>query len=574
MDFKRLKWFTSNWWLQGLLLLILILRIGAINWLPEWVISLLILGYTPILVSKSIERAQSFRPPTTKVFAIFLIVTVGILAIHSLGQLAGYPLLPEGGFHIVAFFTLLIDISEYTFLRFYKNLHPALAFVSTFIGIIVVGTVLLMLPHATRNGISAVDALFTATSAVCVTGLAVLDTGKDFTFLGQVIILLLIQAGGIGILTFTNLFGLLFRGEKSFKDIIFLTDLISAGNLRTTFRNLAKIVGFVFIVEATGAVMIYMASPEMDLFFAVFHAVSAFCNAGFSTLSNSLYEPGFRFNYALQIIIAGLIIVGGIGYNVFFNIFSVVRFRLRRILCRYVDWIDKPKNTLVKWDVNTTLVWRTTLILLGSGWLLFFIFEYNNTLAEHGFWGKTVAAFFGSVTPRTAGFNTVDMTVMLNPTVMLYLLLMWIGASPGSTGGGIKTTTFAIATLNLLNQIRGNDRLVFKWQMVPHNVIARVTTIISLSLIALGLSTTLILSLQPELPALSVAFECFSAYATVGLSLGLTAKLCMASKVIVVILMFLGRVSFLTFLIAVIASFVKRPPANQMTYPESTIILN
>lgn len=191
-------------------------------------------------------------------------------------------------------FTLLINISEHTFLKFYRNMHPALAFVSTFLGIIILGAALLMLPHATYRGISFIDALFTSTSAVCVTGLAVLDTGKDFTFLGQVIILFLIQAGGIGILTFTNLFGLLFRGEKSFKDILFLTDLISSGNLRTTFRSLAKIVGFVFGVEAVGVFFIYLASPDTDLFFAIFHSVSAFCNAGFSTLSNSLYEPEFQ----------------------------------------------------------------------------------------------------------------------------------------------------------------------------------------------------------------------------------------------------------------------------------------
>lgn len=575
MDFDALlKLVRKGWWLQAVLLLLLIMRSGVEEWVPEWAVLCGFILYTPLLTIKSIERARTFRPATTKVFAVFLIITVAILALHSVAGLLGHPFLPVGAFHIVAIFTLLIDISEYTFLKFYQNMHPALAFVITFFGIIVVGTALLMLPHSTVRGISLVDALFTSTSAVCVTGLAVLDTGKDFTFLGQVIILFLIQAGGIGILTFTNLFGLLFRGEKSFKDIIFLTDLISAGNLRTTFRNLAKIVGFVFMVEGVGVLMIYLASPETDLFFAVFHSVSAFCNAGFSTLSNSLYEPAFRHNYALQIIIAGLIISGGIGYNVFFNVFSVIRFRIRRFIYRYSSWMEKPKSPLVKWDINTTLVWRTTLILLGAGWIMFYILEYNNTLVEHNWWGKLAVAFFGSVTPRTAGFNTVDMTAMLNPTIMLYLLLMWIGASPGSTGGGIKTTVFAIATLNLINQIRGRDQLVFKWQTIPHSVVARVTTVISLSLIAIGFSTTLIISLQPELPVLPVAFECFSAYGTVGLSLGLTAKLSTASKIIIAILMFLGRVSFLTFLIALVASIDKRSKIGRLIFPENNIIVN
>lgn len=572
----RFESFARSWWLQAVLLIVLVLSIQRLSFLPLWVSWIGMVVYAPLLVSKSIDRARAFRPPTTKVMALFLIVTVALLAVHSFsGLVFGMPLLPVGTFFLLAIFTLVVDISEHTFLKFYQNMHPALAFVSTFFGIIVLGTGLLMLPNATKNGISLIDALFTSTSAVCVTGLAVLDTGKDFTFLGQCIILFLIQVGGIGILTFTNLFGLLFRGEKSFKDIIFLTDLISSGNLRTTFRSLAKIVGFVFVVEAVGVFFIVLASPHTDLFFAIFHSISAFCNAGFSTLSNSLYEGDFRFNYALQIVIAGLIIAGGIGYHVFFNVFAVVRFRIHRLLNRLVPVVvSKPQKLLVKWDINTTLVWRTTLILLGAGWLLFYAFEYHNTMAEHGFWGKLVVAFFGSVTPRTAGFNSVDMTALLNPTVMVYLLLMWIGASPGSTGGGIKTTVFAIATLNLINQIRGRDQLVFKWQTIPNTVISRVTTIISLSLIALGLSTTLIVSMQPELPVLSVAFECFSAYATVGLSIGLTAKLSTASKIVVTILMFLGRVSFLTFLIALVATINKRTGAGKMIFPENNITVN
>jgi len=571
----RLESLAHGWWLQAALLVVLVLSIQRLSFLPLWISWIGILGYAPLLIRKSIDRARAFRPPTTKALALFLIATIALLAVHSFSELVfRTPLLPVGTFYLLAIFTLVVDISEHTFLKFYQNMHPALAFVSTFFGIIVLGTGLLMLPNATVNGISFVNALFTSTSAVCVTGLAVLDTGKDFTFLGQCIILFLIQAGGIGILTFTNLFGLLFRGEKSFKDIIFLTDLISSGNLRTTFRSLVKIVGFVFVVEAVGVFFILLASPHTDLFFAIFHSISAFCNAGFSTLTNSLYEGDFRFNYALQIVIAGLIIAGGIGYNVFFNAFAVVRFRIHRLLNKLIPGVPKPQKLLVKWDINTTLVWRTTLILLGAGWLLFYVFEYQNTMAEHGFWGKIVVAFFGSVTPRTAGFNSVDMTTMLNPTIMVYLLLMWIGASPGSTGGGIKTTVFAIATLNLVNQIRGRDQLVFKWQTIPSTVISRVTTIISLSLIALGLSTTLIVSMQPELPVLSVAFECFSAYATVGLSIGLTAKLSTASKIVVTILMFLGRVGFLTLLIALVATIDRRTGAGKMIFPENNITVN
>lgn len=571
MKIPHLKKQLQGWILPFLLLVLSILRI---EWLPSWVLYLTLLLYVPFLILKSLERARVFRLLTTKALAITLVLTASILALHSILAFLGYPLLPPGAFNLLLIFTILVDISEHTFLKFYHKLHPALVFVSTFAGIILLGTALLLLPHATKQGISPIDALFTATSAVCVTGLSVLDIGAEFTFLGQVIVLFLIQAGGIGILTFTNLFGLMFRGEKSFKDIIFLTDLISAGNLRNTFGNLAKIIGFVFAVETVGVLLIYLASPETDLFFALFHAVSAFCNAGFSTLSTSLYDPAFRHNYALQLVIAGLIITGGLGYNVFFNLFAMIRFRLQRLISLYFRFIEKPRNPLVKWDINTTLVWRTTLILLFGGSLGFYVFEYNHTLTEHGFWGKWCVAFFSSVTPRTAGFNAIDMTALQNPTIMIYLLLMWIGASPGSTGGGIKTTVFAIATLNLINQVLGKEQLVFKWQSVPSLIIARVTTIISLSLIAIGLSTTIIISLQPNLPVLSVAFECFSAYATAGLSIGLTPQLSVASKVVIIILMFLGRVSFLTFLIALVATFHRKSNAGRMIFPENNIIVN
>jgi potassium uptake TrkH family protein len=571
---KFLNGFARSWPLPALLAALLLLHIAHTDGWTDTILNTALLFYTIGLAWKSILRIRTLRPAMTKGLAVLLSLCAVILFVCAISTLADAPILTRTAMHFMLAFVLLIDLSEQAFLRFHLQMHPALTFVSTFAGIIFIGAALLMLPDATRNGISPVDALFTATSAVCVTGLTVLDTSKDFTLIGQWIILLLIQAGGLGILTFTNLFGILFRGEKSFRDLVFLTDLVSADNLRSTFGHLGKIIGFVFAIELLGMLLLYACRPESGWYFALFHSVSAFCNAGFSTLSNNLYESEIRYDYAFHLVIALLIIVGGIGYNVFFNVFSVYRYRAHRVIYRYTNWIGRPPKALVKWDINTTLVLRTTLLLLLLGWLGYFAFEYRHSLATHGALGKVIEAFFGAVTPRTAGFNTVDLTSMANPTIMLYLLLMWIGGSPGSTAGGIKTTVFAIAALNLFNQIRNRDRLVVRWQSIAPVIIARTATIISLSLFALGLSVALMISIQPELDVLRVAFECFSAYGTVGLTLSLTPLLCTANKLIIITLMFLGRVSFLTFLIAILAVFKPKKDNTDLIYPEKNIFLN
>jgi Trk-type K+ transport system membrane component len=205
---------------------------------------------------------------------------------------------------------------------------------------------------------------------------------------------------------------------------------------------------------------------------------------------------------------------------------------------------------------------------------MFYILEKDNTLKGLSPYGQFVTSFFSSVTPRTAGFNTIDITTMLNSTIMIYLLLMWIGASPGSTGGGIKTTTFALATFNLYNQIRGEEKLILMHKTIPGLILNRIMSIISLSLIAIGLGTTLIIISQPELDPYDVIFECFSAFGTVGLSLGITVKLNTFSKIVIILLMFLGRVSFLNFLLAFFSTFLKRKKNNTIIYPETKIFVN
>ncbi|MDT0644023.1 potassium transporter TrkG [Zunongwangia sp. F363] len=457
-----------------------------------------------------------------------------------------------------------------------EYLNPAQLFIMSFLLIIMVGTILLMLPKATHEGLSLVDALFTATSAVCVTGLIVVDTGTYFTQFGQIIILILIQLGGLGIMTFASYFSYFFRGKSSYENQLMLKDITNSEKIGDVFGVLKKIVALTFIIEFFGAVFIFftinkatISSIPQRIFFSVFHSISGFCNAGFSTMENSLYEPEFRFNYPMQLIIAALFILGGIGFPILFNLFKYLKHNFRN---RILNLVHHEKAVYTPWilNLNTRIVLFTSFLLTVVGTALFFYFEYNNTLQEHSWFGKLVTSFFTATTPRTAGFNAVDMSALNFATLMVILLLMWIGASPASTGGGIKTSTFAIATLNFLSIAKGKDRVEVYRRELSALSIRRAFAIIALSLMVIGIAVFLIASFDSEKSLLSIAFECFSAYSTVGLSVGITAKLSAASKLVIIATMFIGRVSMLSILIAI----MRRVKHLNYKYPTEEILIN
>ena len=317
---------------------------------------------------------------------------------------------------VLLFFIREASAMKMDFKREYLN--PAQVFIGSFLLIILMGTLLLMLPNATYEGISALDALFTSTSAVCVTGLIVVDTGTYFTNFGQTIILVLIQLGGLGIMTFASYFSYFFRGKASYENQLTLKDITNSEKIGEVFSVLKKIILVTFAIEFIGAVLIFfsidqeiISSVPERMFFAVFHTVSGFCNAGFSTLEHSLYEPEFQFNYPLQLVVAALFILGGIGFPILFNLYQYFLYGVKNQFLR----IRNPeKQVHLPWvlSLNSRIVLVTSLILLISGSVLFYIFEYNNTLAEHSTFGKIVTAFFGGATPRTAGFNSVDMSAL------------------------------------------------------------------------------------------------------------------------------------------------------------------
>ncbi|MDE0844067.1 MAG: ATPase, partial [Psychrobacter pacificensis] len=401
------------------------------------------------------------------------------------------------------------------------------------------------------------------------------DTATYFTTFGQVIIMGLIQIGGLGILTFVTYFSYFFKGGVSYETQASISEMSYMRGMGNVVSTLKSILYVTFAVEAVAAALIYISiydMPDMNwseqLFFSVFHAISAFCNAGFSTFSAGMYDDSLRFNYPLQLIIAMTFIFGGMGFTIVVNVLRYLRHRAERLIYRndrhhiYQPWLL---------NINSRITLITTGALLLTGLVGVMVFEYNNVLADHtSFFDKLITGFFTAATPRTAGFNVIDMGELTFPTVMLTIFLMWIGASPNSTGGGIKTSTFAIALLNTLSLARGQTKIeVFKRQIADISV-RRAFSIIWLSLLVIGTGVTLISYDQPELDLIKVVFECFSAYSTVGLSLNLTADLSDFSKVVVSVIMFVGRVSMLTIFIALLKNMRQR----NYRYPTEEITIN
>ncbi|NJM78496.1 MAG: potassium transporter [Flavobacterium sp.] len=448
--------------------------------------------------------------------------------------------------------------------------NPAIVFIGSFLILALSGAFLLMLPSATINGISFTNALFTSTSAVCVTGLAVVDTAKDYTIVGQSIILVLIQLGGIGILTFTSFFAFFFRGSSSFKEGLNTKDFIASEGLKDVFRAALNVVIFTLAIELIGALFVYFSISNVSnisnkLFFSIFHSISAFCNAGFSIFSSGMYDESIRFNYYMQWIIMLLIIFGGLGHNIIFNFYKYIKIYILELLNKKIIHKQVPIITL-----NTKIVIYTTLILLLGGWLFLFFSEYHNTLQEHqSVFGKITNAAFSSVTPRTAGFNVIDYATMTVPSLLFVIFLMWIGGSPASTAGGVKTSTFAIATLNFIAVARGKSRIQIFGRRLTSETVSRAFAILCLSLIIIGFGIMALLIFEPKgTPVLTVVFECFSAYSTVGLSMNFTPTITEPSKYVLIALMFLGRIGMLNLLFGILGQinhqFYEYPKENML----------
>ena len=517
---------------------------------------------------------KNIRVAIVNIFIIsILLLTSIVVAITHSGNDYHYilqkikPILELG---LILYFLLRLLVFVRYIYEVYFN--PAIVFVGSFFILAILGAFLLMLPSATTNGISFTNALFTATSSVCVTGLAVLDTSKDFTIVGQSVILVLIQLGGLGILTFTSFFAFFFRGSSSFKEGLNTRDFIAQDGLKDVFRAALNVVIFTMSLEIIGAIIIYSSVLENTvikdkIFFSVFHSISAFCNAGFSILPSGLFQESIRFNYSFQWIIMILIIFGGLGHNIIFNFYKKIKISVLELF--KIERIHKRVNIIT---LNTKIVIYTTTILLFLGWVGFFISEYNNTMLEHTtLIGKLTNSAFNSVSPRTAGFNVIDYSQMTVPSLLFVIFLMWIGASPASTGGGIKTSTFALAMLNIFTVARGKTRIEIFGKRISSESTSRAFAILCISLVVISISIMALLIFEPkDTPILSIIFECFSAYSTVGLSLNFTPTLTEGSKYIIILIMFIGRIGMLNLMIGLL-----RQINHQFyEYPKENILIN
>lgn len=457
-------------------------------------------------------------------------------------------------------------------LRKYKIDAP-LILTGSFLFLIVVGVILLSLPQATRSSFSMTDRIFMSVSAVCVTGLSVKDLSSDFTGFGQGVLLLLIQLGGLGIMTFTSFFGFLFRGSTSFEEQILLKNLNQTDNISNVLQLVSRIVVITLFFECIGGVLIYASLPDLPggerLFFSIFHTISAFCNAGFSTYSDGLADPIFQYNGSLQLTIAGLFILGGIGFPILLNGLRYIGYWGIYLYKRVVLSIKHPRKKIVI-SLNTRIVLVTTILLLIAGPLAYFSLEYTNTLHGLPLSQQLITSFFQASTPRTAGFSTLDLNTVSTPTFILIGILMWIGASPGSTGGGVKTSSVAIAVLEVLSTARRRKRIELRYRWIEETSVKRAFTIIFLSLVAISIGALAIAILEPGLGLKTIAFECVSAYSTVGLSMGITTQLSDPSKWVIIGLMFIGRVGTITLL----WSLFRAASIQAYQYPEEGVLIN
>jgi trk system potassium uptake protein TrkH len=478
---------------------------------------------------------------------------------------------------VVVQLTLIVPVGlrllRVTRARILQNVRPGTLFVATFALAILGGMLMLKTPNATTGGISWLDALFTSTSAVCVTGLAVVDTEHALTPQGQVILLLLIQVGGLGIMTLTYFMALVVGQGISLRDRARISELFSDDNLGAMGQLIGKVVLITLLIEAAGAMFLHMAwsaNPPREgtlLWDAVFHSVSAFCNAGFSNFSAGLADPTVVGNRATQVVIMVLIIAGGIGFAVIIDLPRLILHGSTSMLKKLMP----RSRRIARWSLRYRVRLHVRLVLKVTFWLIvlgaaaFFV-------AEGWTWSTDRAweAVFNSVTARTAGFNITDFSTYGFAAVVVMCVLMFIGGSPGGTAGGIKTTTFAIALGELWRIVRGHQSLHMHRRRIARDVVERSTATIVLSGIWVTISILLVSWGNPEADPSDVVFECFSAFGTVGLSRAFTMELAPFSKAVIIASMFAGRVGVLTL----VFTLAGQAPSRRYELPDARLPLN
>lgn len=440
-----------------------------------------------------------------------------------------------------------------------RRFQPAQLLAVSFVVAILIGTLLLMLPFSTQlHQISFVDALFTATSAVCVTGLIVKDTASYFSPTGQIIILVLFQMGGLGIMAFSTLILLVAGKRISIKDRIMIQDGYASSSIQDLKGLIRNIFVYTLIIEGVGTLFLYLHwcgqfSGAHALFKSVFHSVSAFCNAGFSLSSDSFISC--RGDLWVNVIIMALIISGGFGF-----------FVLQEIKHMSLSLVRRKK---VRFSLHAKLVLMLTFVLIAGSSLFFFVTEGNLAMQDFGVKEKILASSFLAVTARTAGFNTMDMSTLSNGSIFLLILLMFIGASPGSTGGGVKTSTVGVISAFLKSRVQAREAINLFYRTLPIELVTKAFMVVTLSIGVIFLASFVLFIAQQGGAMEGVFFEVFSAFGTVGLSLGITSELSGLGKTVIVITMYVGRIGPLTLLYA----FSRRRAYGKFGYVEESVMI-
>jgi trk system potassium uptake protein len=443
-----------------------------------------------------------------------------------------------------------------------------------FLAVIAVGTILLMMPFSTSNGTTwdnLIVALFTSTSAVCVTGLSVVDPGTYFSFWGQLFIALLAQIGGLGYMTTTTFLILLIGRKFDMRQKIAIQQALDRPGMSGSTQVIRSIIATTLIFEITGTFLLLPAFvPEYGwskgLWLAIFHSINAWNNAGFSLFKDNLI--GYQSSFLVVFTITMLIIFGGIGYQVILEMYLWLRGGAERLVDRR-SLIKRTHNQIFSLDFKVAT--STTIILLLIGLIAFFCIEIRNpeTFGSLNLRDQILVAWFQSVTPRTAGFNTIDIGKMTTAGLFITIALMFIGASPGGTGGGMKTTTLRVLTSCTKTILQGKEEVLLYDRKIAISLILKAVGVLVASVATVILATILISLTDPKLDFIQILFEVVSAFATVGLSTGITGSISTAAKLILIVTMYIGRVGVLLLMSAVLGD----PRPTRIHYPEENLLV-
>ena len=468
--------------------------------------------------------------------------------------------------HIYYIIIAFVELAKVSAILKKINMSPPVMMMVSFFLLISMGTLLLLMPKATTNGISFSDALFTATSASCVTGLTSVNTGIAFTTTGHIILMVLMQLGGMSILSFATFFiSFLSHSYTGLRYQYMVKDMLSTNRVADSFTFLREIVMMTFVIEGAGAILLYMywrttglfSSESETIFYAIFHAVSAFNNAGFSLWPSGLMDKAIVSSYFPQMIIMILVFAGGIGYVVLRDFFDP------RVIA------ERKKKRWMKLTDGTHIALLTSFAIIIVGTVLFYCLEYKNTLANNKGFEKFFAALFQVTSGRTAGFNIVDINAISVPSLLIFIIIIFIGASPGSTGGGIKTTTFFVIIKSLFATIRGKSKIEFRKKSVPTQIVDKAYSIVVMSLVFIIISTITLTIIDPQIPLKNTMFEATSAFTTCGISTGCIDQFSNAGKLVLTINMYIGRIGTLTFAYAL----SKRVKETKHEYPETSFMV-